>query len=138
MNPPRTTGRNLQAYFPGLRVRRRTPHVESLRTTVVGRGGFSNLDTQAFEVRHSVFDRRRPDKAQISAAGCDRRPRVRFAVDTRTVDVQLVRPEAVRVPGADAHRLRTENSRVELVRSLPITDGDDAVIKRTSYPASTP
>ena len=89
-----------------------------------------DLDAHAFEVRHRVFDRRRPDEAQICTARCDRRPRVRFAVDTRTVDVQLVYPEALRVPVADAHQLGVENRRVELVRPFPITNGDDAVIQR--------
>src|SRR6478735_4265210 len=62
-----------------------------------------DCNTVICKVGHGVVDLALPHKAQVGPARCDGRPCVRCALDSRTVDVQLVRPEAIREAGAGSN-----------------------------------
>lgn len=83
------------------------------------------------EVLDRVLDRARPDKADVAVSRPHALARDGIWLGAGTVDVQLLRAEAVREAAlVELDELGAEDVAVEGVRALPVGDGDDDVVER--------
>jgi hypothetical protein len=81
------------------------------------------------QMRNRAFDRAGPDKADVAISGLHRQPRHRVRRKSRSVTIQLYVTEPVRISLAAFDHFHAEDARVKIVRSLPVRNMDDAVIK---------
>ena len=92
-------------------------------------GPSSTATPRASQMLDGTGDRAVPDEAEVGVARADRVGGARVGVDPRTVHVELLGAEPVRITGLALDDLGAEHVAIERVRAHPVADGDDGVIE---------
>jgi len=84
-----------------------------------------------FEMVHGLIDRACPFKTEITSAGRNRNPRQRHRLDTRAVQIQLRVLKPISPPLIFSDNFHPDYFAVKRVRSFPVRDVDNTMIKST-------